>query len=339
MPRPKYSALQGQTFAEGNYHIVPYREEDMFLILKWRNEQMDYLRQNERIPAAEQRIYFFKTIQPTYAQHKPPMLLFSYLLGEELIGYGGLVHIDWEYQRAEVSFLLDTRRAGNPQIYETEFTIFLRLMKRLAFGTLGFHRLTTECFDLRAHHIRIIEQAGFRHEGRLREQVQALEAAKSRFFVNLSHEFRTPLTLLIGPLEDARAGRYGALSDTLRRRLPDMLTQAFRLNDLIDQLLDLSKLEAGSMPLQAREGDLAAFTRQRAELFRSAADRAGVTLLVETPERPRPLLFDPEKVERIVFNLLSNALAHTPAGGTVRVRVDRRDGADRTDLRTQRRGP
>ena len=155
----------------------------------------------------------------------------------------------------------------------------------------------------------------------LYEQVQAAEAAKSRFFTNISHEVRTPLTLLLGPLEDALAGRFGPLEPPLRRRLEEMRVQARGLRGLIDQLLDLSKLSAGAMPLRVREHDLAAFAERQAERFRSAADRQGVALSVERPEAPLPVWFDPEKMERVVMNLLSNALKHTPEGGSVRVRV------------------
>src|SRR6056297_2492855 len=103
-------------------------------------------------------------------------------------------------------------------------------------------------------------------------QVQAAEAAKSRFFTNISHEVRTPLTLMLGPLEDALAGRFGTMEPSLRRRLDEMHVQTRGLRGLIDQLLDLSKLSAGAMPLRVREHDLAAFAERQAEHFRSAAE-------------------------------------------------------------------
>jgi len=159
----------------------------------------------------------------------------------------------------------------------------------------------------------------------LYEQVQAAEAAKNRFFTNISHEVRTPLTLMLGPLEDALAGRFGPLEPPLRRRLSEMHVQARGLRGLIDQLLDLSKLSAGAMPLRVRACDLAAFAERQAEPFRSAAERKEIALSVEASEAPLPVWFDPDKMERVVTNLLSNALKHTPEGGTIRVRVTKRD--------------
>ena len=157
----------------------------------------------------------------------------------------------------------------------------------------------------------------------LYEQVQAAETAKSRFFTNISHEVRTPLTLLLGPIEDALAGRYGSLEPPLRQRLRDMRVQARSLRGLIDQLLDLSKLAAGAMPLRAREHDLGVFAERQVEQMRSAAERRAIALSTEKPEAPLPVWFDAEKLGRVVVNMLSNALKHTPEGGTIRVRVAR----------------
>jgi len=160
-----------------------------------------------------------------------------------------------------------------------------------------------------------------REAEQLREQVQTLEAAKSRFFANISHEFRTPLTLLLGPLDDALTGRYGPLSPVLRRRLREMHIQAHELRELVNQLLDLSKLDAGAMPLRARPHDLTAFVKRQVELFRAALTREEITLLIDMPEDRLPAWFDAEKMTRVLTNLLSNALKHTPAGGTVRVHL------------------
>lgn len=172
-----------------------------------------------------------------------------------------------------------------------------------------------------------------REAEKLRAQVQALEAAKSRFFANLSHEFRTPLTLILGPVEDALAGRYGALPEPMRRRLYEMQVQAQRLRRLIDDLLDLAKLEAGRMPLWATAHDLGAFVEQQAGLFQSAAERKDITLHVEVPEPPITAWFDAAKLEHVLANLLANALKHTPAGGTIRVRLDREEEEEATRAR------
>ena len=172
----------------------------------------------------------------------------------------------------------------------------------------------------------------------LYERVQAVEAAKSRFFTNISHEIRTPLTLLLGPLHDALAGRYGPIEPRLRRHVQVMHAQAQQLRALTDQLLDLSKLEAGAMPLYMREHDLAAFVGQQVELFRSAAERAEIALELRAPGEALPVWFDEEKIARVVTNLLSNALKHTPVGGTVRVHVGRAGGKPEAELSVRNTG-
>jgi signal transduction histidine kinase len=93
----------------------------------------------------------------------------------------------------------------------------------------------------------------------MREEVAELEAAKSRFFATLSHDLRTPLTLMIGPLEDALSGRYGTVPEDLRRRLRVMKSQAKRLRMLVSQLLWLSELDEEEQPLEARLIELRPF--------------------------------------------------------------------------------
>ena len=160
----------------------------------------------------------------------------------------------------------------------------------------------------------------------LSERVLSLEAAKSRFFTNLSHELRTPLALLLGPIEEALAGRYEPIGPRLGRHLREMHEQAGGLRVLVDEMLDLAKLESETMPLHVREHDLVALARRQVEMFRSAADHSKITLSIEAPDDALVAWFDLAKMERVVSNLLSNALKHTPGGGTIRVRVGRREG-------------
>ena len=168
----------------------------------------------------------------------------------------------------------------------------------------------------------------------LRARVESLEAAKSRFFINLSHEFRTPLTLLRAPLDDMLAGRYGEIGPHLHRRLSDMRLQARNLNDLIDQVLDLSKLEHGAMPLKACEFDLAVLVQRYADVFQSAMERRKISLRLELPLGPVRVWCDPEKMERLLSNLLSNALKFGQDGGAIRIRLTRSivDGVEQVEL-------
>ncbi len=148
---------------------------------------------------------------------------------------------------------------------------------------------------------------------------EKLEETKSRFFVNLSHEFRTPLTLLLGPIRDALDGAVG---ESFHRQLASMHRNGERLHQLINQLLDLAKLESGGLHLQARESNLVAFVRALTLSFASRSEREQKKLQFETHKETLNVFFDRDKLEKIVFNLLSNAFKFTSAGDVIRILID-----------------
>ncbi|MBO2012325.1 7TM diverse intracellular signaling domain-containing protein [Hymenobacter negativus] len=145
------------------------------------------------------------------------------------------------------------------------------------------------------------------------EQLKSLDELKTNFFTNISHEFRTPLTLILGPAEDLAIDNP---DPTTRRSGSLILRNAQRLLRLVNQLLDLSKLEAGAMELLPTAGDAASLARQQAATFASLAEAQGVQFRTEGPVR-LPLVFDAPKLETILSNLLTNALRFTPNGGEV----------------------
>jgi PAS domain S-box-containing protein len=152
---------------------------------------------------------------------------------------------------------------------------------------------------------------------RARERADALaeiNRAKTQFFSNVSHEFRTPLTLMLGPLEDALAA---AESDASRQRdrLEIAHRNALRLLRLVNSLLDFSRIEAGRGEASYLPTDLAALTADLASSFRSATDKAGLTLSVDTPPLGQIVYVDRDMWEKIVLNLLSNAFKFTLEGG------------------------
>jgi DNA-binding response OmpR family regulator/nitrogen-specific signal transduction histidine kinase len=166
-----------------------------------------------------------------------------------------------------------------------------------------------------------------------RTRSEAMALLQNRFFVNLSHEFRTPLNLLLGPIRDALDGAYGEINPILRDQLGPMHRSADHLHRLINQLLDLAKLEAGGIRLEARAGDLVAFVRALTLSFASRAEREGKTLLLETAPEALEVYFDRDKLEKIVYNLLSNAFKFTAAGGKIRVSVEEDEGSARIVVR------
>ena len=148
---------------------------------------------------------------------------------------------------------------------------------------------------------------------RARERADALaeiDRAKTAFFSNVSHEFRTPLTLMLGPLEDALA----AAGPFARERLEIAHRNALRLLRLVNSLLDFSRIEAGRTEASYQPTNLAALTADLASSFRSATDKAGLSLTVNTPPLSQPVYVDRDMWEKIVLNLVSNAFKFTFAG-------------------------
>ena len=145
------------------------------------------------------------------------------------------------------------------------------------------------------------------------EALAALDRAKTAFFSNVSHEFRTPLTLMLGPAEEALAGAE-SLSVVERERWSIVHRSALRLAKLVNTLLDFSRIEAGRVDASYEPTDLAALTGELASMFRSAIERGGLTLRLELPRLEEPAYVDREMWEKIVLNLLSNALKFTFEG-------------------------
>jgi signal transduction histidine kinase/ligand-binding sensor domain-containing protein/DNA-binding response OmpR family regulator len=146
-------------------------------------------------------------------------------------------------------------------------------------------------------------------------QLQELDQFKSRFFANISHEFRTPLTLISGPLQRLLDGATDENRDTLLR----MQRNARRLGRLIEQLLALSRLEAGRLPVNWERRDLVPFVRGLAANFLTPAKEREIDYEVEVPGTDLTVWFDIDLLDKILVNLLSNAFKFTPDGGRVRL--------------------
>ncbi|MBD2098613.1 response regulator [Trichocoleus sp. FACHB-591] len=146
------------------------------------------------------------------------------------------------------------------------------------------------------------------------EQLIELDRQKTEFFQNISHEFRTPLTLMIGPLESAVAQKEGLAAD----QSVIALRNSRRLLRLVNQLLDLQRLDAGRMQPSFRPCDLTEFVSQVVESFQPYCDKKEITLLTELKDCPA-IYLDLEKFDKVLYNLLSNAMKFTAAGGRITV--------------------
>ena len=186
---------------------------------------------------------------------------------------------------------------------DDEYRSFLELLAR---------QISASIASARAHE-QEIERA---------EKLAELDRAKTDFFSNVSHEFRTPLTLILGPVEDALARPTRSLAG---KQLELVRRNALRLYKMVNTLLDFSRMEAGRAQATFVPTDLAAFTKSIASQFQSSVDRATLSLVIDCKPLPEAVYVDPELWEKVVLNLISNALKYTHRG-EIRVELAWHDG-------------
>ncbi len=178
-------------------------------------------------------------------------------------------------------------------------------------------------YDLLGGHVAtaLASARSYEEQRQKTEALAQLDRAKTAFFSNVSHEFRTPLTLLLAPLEDLLA-RGNESDPSTREELVRIHRNALRLLKLVNTLLDFSRIEAGRIEAVYEPTDLSQLTADLASVFRSAVERAGLALLVNCEPLPEPVYVDREMWEKIVLNLVSNAFKFTFEGSvTVRLRT------------------
>jgi len=158
---------------------------------------------------------------------------------------------------------------------------------------------------------------------RARDRLAALDEAKARFSANVHHELRTPLTLILAPLDALRSGEFGDLSPVVDKTLRTMHINGQRLLKMINNLLDLAKVESRSFEIHRRPMDLERLVRGVIEGADDLARRKGLTLSVRVPEGGVPTLnADPDAIEKVVMNLVGNALKFTEAGGRIEASIE-----------------
>ena len=162
-----YQCLPIAELGNDDFKIVPIRDEDKYAIMRWRNDQISILRQSTVLTPEDQENYFSKVINGLFEVDKPPQILFSFLYKGDLIGYGGLVHIDWINSNAEISFITETIRNKHATNFISDWKEFLKLLKWLCQRFLGFNKIYTSAFDVRPNLYIALIESEFSEEARL----------------------------------------------------------------------------------------------------------------------------------------------------------------------------
>ncbi|PIB36227.1 hypothetical protein BFP72_12920 [Reichenbachiella sp. 5M10] len=174
----------------------------------------------------------------------------------------------------------------------------------------------------------ILIRSAYEHDLRFerleRENTEQLNKSRLQFFTNISHEFRTPLTLILGLVEQLIDDGEGGVK--VQKQLKLVTQNAGRLQRLINQLLDFRKAETGSLNLRIAEGNFYKFVKEVKLSFDSLAEQRGIDYSLVTSSNVIPLYFDRDQFEKILFNLLSNAFKHTQKGGAIKVQLKEQKG-------------
>ncbi|MCC2545235.1 ATP-grasp domain-containing protein [Hymenobacter sp. BT175] len=295
-----YRALRRNQYRWQDYELLPIRLQDREPIRQWRNAQLDILRQRAPLSPADQDRYFAQVVQPLFETEQPAQLLFSLLKAGELIGYGGLVHIDWDAQRAEISFLLETGRNADIPTFRQDFAAYLRMLREVAFEDLEFQKINTEAYDVRPYLTETLEAEGFVLEARLHRHVRIGEEWVDTLFHSLfrptAQATDQPATVLVTSIgrkipllravraalrtwhPDSRLLGADADARCLGRYVVDGFWEMPALTSLSpDVLLAYCQAQCVTAIIPTRDGELAFWARHKSVLA-----AAGVAVLVSS---------------------------------------------------------
>ena len=225
----------------------------------------------------------------------------------------------------EHEFTLTAQRIGSDPIQEVvlisiPFLFYETVLFKIILVLLGSGLL----FVAYKQRVRRLEEREKKLKHLVNEQTQELQEAaeqKQRFFTGITHELKTPLSLIVGPLDDISENPENVSPRLLKNRLSMMQRNSHRLQHLVNQILDVSKLNADAIKLTLHPVDLAEITKQIAGQFQSQLDQEEITLSVISDDIEEPIYVDQEAWERIVINLLTNAIKFSPKQSTITVEI------------------
>ena len=157
-----YSCLKSEYINNGLFKLQTVQKIHIEKIREWRNSQIDLLRQKEYVSKIDQMKYFNNNVWSELDSKTPNNILLAFTLNDKLIGYGGLVHISWKYLKAESSFILNNNIDHHSEKYKLYINNFFIMLKILAFNDFKFLKITSETFNHRKKHIKLLEEIGFK---------------------------------------------------------------------------------------------------------------------------------------------------------------------------------
>ena len=162
-----YKVLKNENqFQLGEYEIIPIRYGDRYEIMRWRNDQIFHLRQDKPLTKRDQDYYFDRVLKKNFDKKNPNQLLFSFLQKKKLVGYGGLVHIDWGSNNAEISFVINSDKEKIH--FRTYWLTFLELIENISFNKLNFQKIFVYSYEVRPNLYDVLSEANYIQEARLK---------------------------------------------------------------------------------------------------------------------------------------------------------------------------
>ncbi|GAB5409528.1 MAG: two-component regulator propeller domain-containing protein [Balneolaceae bacterium] len=237
---------------------------------------------------------------------------YNFIIQSALFGY------DWSVNESTLPFSVQK------YFYETLWFKFLIALGLVSLLYSGF-KWRIRSSEKRAEELTALVEA---QTYQLKEQAERLlevDKAKSKFFANVSHEFRTPLTLIIGPLKDITKNTDTITKEATEKKAKLALRNSNRLLKLVNQILDISKVESGTMELKVSEANLVSLIQSIVKAFGSLAEQRQVKVDQQYSTDRIPVFVDTDSIEKVLVNILSNAFKFTPTSGNIDIKVNEDD--------------
>lgn len=237
---------------------------------------------------------------------------YNFVVQAALFGY------DWSENQSELGITITY------YFYETLWFKLVMLIGFIGLFYSGF-RWRVQSSERRARELTVLVEEQTYQLTEQAKKLQEVDKAKSKFFANVSHEFRTPLTLIIGPLKDITKNAATISRDVTEKKAKLALRNSNRLLKLVNQILDISKVESGTMELQVKEINIVSLVQSITRAFGSLAEQRQISIIQEYFSENIPLFIEADAIEKVMVNVLSNAFKFTPPNSEILISIKEED--------------